>query len=440
VWDDDMLLGTQGINEKGHLEIGGCDAVELARRFGTPLYVMDEADIRRRCREFRRAFETRHADCAIAFAAKAFLNLAMCRIADQEGLWMDVASDGEVRTAATAGFPAEKLYLHGNYKKEEELSHALEVGVGLIVVDSEWELEVLRRAASRLNKKARILIRVTPGVESHTHTYIETGQIDNKFGLPAATGQALRAVRAALAMPEIELVGLHCHIGSQVFVLKPFETATRIMVSLAAQIRDELGFTAREINMGGGLGVRYRSSDSPPSAEEYADAIISSARDSARRHRFPMPHLVVEPGRAVVGEAGTTLYSVGVVKVIPGARTYVSVDGGMSDNPRPALYQAVYEAIVADKADVEPSETVTIAGRHCESDILIHGIELPHIEPGDILAVQTTGAYNFTMASNYNRFPRPAVVLVADGRADIIVERQTEEDLLRGEIIPERLA
>jgi len=435
-----MLLGTQRITENGRLEIGGCDAVELAGRFGTPLYVLDEAHVRHCCREYRRTFESRYPNTLTYYAGKAFLCPAMCRIADQEGLGLDVASGGELHTALRADFPTDRILLHGNNKAQWEIEMGLEARVGRIVVDSLYELEVVNTLAGQRGQVVDILVRITPGVKAKTHTLIQTGQIDTKFGLAIETGQALVGCRRALELPNLNLRGIHCHIGSQVLGLKFFEVATKVMTDFMAQLRDELRYEIEELNIGGGLGVRYLATDDSPTFDEYAATIIVALRQALDWHNLRPPRLMHEPGRSIVGEAGTTLYAVGVVKEIPGVRKYVAVDGGIYENPRPALYQAEYEAIVANKADHQPAERYTIAGKHCETDVLYSDLELPHVEPGDIVAVQTTGAYHHSMASNYNRLCRPAVVLVNDGSADIIVRREELEDLVSHDVIPERLA
>ncbi len=434
------LVGTQRVNELGHLEIGGCDAVDLTRRFGTPLFVVDEELVRENCRRYKAAFSQHYPEEArIAYAAKAFITTAMCKLVDQEGLWLDVSSGGELYTAVVSEFPAERIYLHGNYKTDDELRYALDVGVYCIVVDSADELHVLNSLAGSLNKRVKVMLRVTPGVEAHTHEYIRTGQVDTKFGIPLAHGCALDAARLALSMDWLELVGFHCHIGSQVFEVEPYRIAIELMVEFAAQVASELGFVFSELNLGGGLGVRYTDEDDPPTIEEFIGAICEAVMDECKRHSLPLPTLIVEPGRSIIGEAGTTLYTIGVVKEIPGVRVYVSVDGGMSDNPRPALYGARYSAIIANKASQQPNLLCTVVGRHCEADVLIKDIHLADPRRGDILAVFCTGAYHYSMASNYNRFPRPAVVLVRDGNADLIVARESWEDLTRNDLIPQRL-
>lgn len=429
---DSMLRGTMRVNEKGHLEIGGCDCVELARRFGTPLYVMDEALIRENCRRYKNAFAQNYpAEARVCYAGKAFLTLAMCRLVWEEGLYLDVASGGELFTALQAKFPPERIYMHGNFKSEEELKLAVRNGVGRVVVDCMEELERLNSIAEAEGKVADILLRLTPGVEAHTHEYIRTGQIDTKFGFHIENGIAFEAVKRALSLKNLRLHGFHCHIGSQVFETEPYRIAAEQVFSFAAAVRSETGFEMRELNLGGGLGVRYVPEDDPPSIETFVAQICSTVKGFAEKYGFDLPVLAVEPGRSIVGEAGTTLYTIGVVKEIPNVRTYVSVDGGMSDNPRPALYGARYFAVVANKADQPADKIVTVAGKHCESDILIKDIALASPQPGDILAVFTTGAYHYSMASNYNRFPRPAVVFVKDGEAKLVVRRETYDDLLK---------
>lgn len=434
-----MLLGTQRINERGHLEIGGCDTLELAQQFGTPLYVMDEAAIREECRSLRTAYEKRYPDSLMLFAAKSFMTMAICRIMDQEGMGLDLSSGGELYTALKAGFPLERAYLHGNNKATWELALALDSGVGRIVLDNEREMDLLQEVAAAKGKVQYVLLRVTPGIKPQTHTYIQTGQIDTKFGLGISTGCALKGLRKAISLPNLKVVGLHCHIGSNILGLDSFEMAARLMVRFAAHVRDELGLTTKELNLGGGVGVRYLSDEKPPTPEEYAEAVITGLHDELEKYGLPKPRLLQEPGRAIVGEAGTTLYTVGAIKDVPGIRRYVSVDGGMSDNPRPALYQAKYEALLANNPVAPATQKVRVAGKHCETDNLIFEISLPDISTGDILAVQTTGAYNYSMSSNYNRLPRPAVVLVADGKADLIVRRETLDDLLAHDVVAERL-
>lgn len=440
-----MLFGTQRINSQGHLEIGGCDTVELAQSFGTPLYVMDETLVRRNCRDFLESFRKRYPNTDIAFAGKAFLNTAMCRILDQEGMSLDVASAGELYTALKAGFPVERIYFHGVNKTEGELSMGLDNRVGRIVVDNLRELELLNALAVAAGKKADILLRLTPGIDPHTHKLIRTGQADTKFGMNIKDGTAMTAVRHALDCPGIRLWGIHCHVGSQLLDTEAHTGAVCIFVEFVKQVLDETGYQVEEVNTGGGLGIRYVEEHVPPTIDEFAERVVGTFTACLRDAGLDwQPKLIQEPGRSVVGTAGTTLYTVGPVKNVPiteapGHRTYVIVDGGLMDNPRPGFYQAVYTAFVANRANAPASEIVTVSGKHCETDTLIANTTIAPVESGDIMAVLCTGAYNYSMASNYNRFPRPAVVLVADGQADIVVKRETLDDVIRNDVIPERL-
>jgi len=431
------LRGTMRINADGCLEIGGVSALALARKFGTPLYVVDEALFRENCRRYREAFGP---DNRVVYAGKALLCTAICRLVEEEGLYLDVASGGELYTALAARFPPERVYFHGNNKSPEEIRQGLETGVGRFVVDSLYEMELLNHLAGEAGVQPGILLRLTPGIEAHTHEYVRTGQIDSKFGLPIATGQALAGVRRALASPHLKLLGLHCHIGSQIFDLEPFQEAARVMLAFAAEVQAATGWFPEELNLGGGLGIYYVEGDDPPTIEGFAAAVLDAVRETCKTLAVPLPQVVVEPGRSIAGPAGTTLYTVGAVKEIPGVRLYAIVDGGMGDNIRPALYQAQYEAALANRITERPATTVTIAGKYCESgDVLIQKVHLPYPAAGDILAVPATGAYNYTMAMNYNRLPRPAMVLVKEGRAETIVSRESFEDLVCNDQIPERL-
>jgi len=424
-------------NERGHLVIGGADAMDLVERFGTPLYVLDEQAVRVRCRAYREAMGGAG---VIAYAAKALCTQAVLRIVDQEGLWLDLVSGGELHTALAAGFPPERVLLHGNNKSDEELRLAVETGVGRVVVDNFHELERLAAMARRFGRRVRVLLRVAPGVEAHTHEFIRTGQQESKFGFDLATGQALEALEHTLAEPYLEWYGFHCHIGSQILAVEPWEQAARIMMDLAAVAHQRTGQVMRELDLGGGLGIRYVPGDEPPSIEETVRRIRAAVAGAAEAARLPVPRLILEPGRSIVGEAGVTLYTVGSVKRVRGIPAYVAVDGGMADNPRYALYRALYSAVLANRPLEEPRERVCLVGRYCESgDIVIPELDLPVVEPGDVVAVFSTGAYNYSMSSQYNRFPRPAMVLVRDGEAEIIVERETYEDLLRHDRIPPSL-
>ena len=434
-----FFLGTQALNPEGHLEIGGCDAVELAQNYATPLIVMDEAHIRGQIRAMKAAFELQGAPIHIIYASKAFPCLAISKIAAQEGLWIDVASAGELLTALRADFPTERIVFHGNNKSDEELEMAVGARIGRVIVDNFDELGRLNRIAGEAGVKQPIMLRLTPAVDAHTHRLIQTGRIDTKFGFNIDGGMARRGVEAALAMENLELLGVGCHIGSQILDAPFFTLAAKLMVEFLAQIRDELGVEFPELDLGGGLGIRYLPEHEPPAMDDYAATLVGTVRENLEKHGLQMPNLAIEPGRSLVGEAGTTLYSVGTIKHIPGVRTYVSVDGGLSDNPRPALYEAKYFALNASKAAQEQSETVAIAGKHCETDVLIEEAQLADPQRGDIVAVYSTGAYAYAMASNYNRFRRPAVVLVNDGHADLIIERETLEDVLAHDLIPARL-
>jgi diaminopimelate decarboxylase len=430
-----FLLGTQRVNENGRLEIGGCDAVELAAQFGTPLYVMDEATLRANCRAYRAAFEARYPNVRVEYAAKAFLCVAMAQLIHEEGLHLDVASAGELHTALRAGFPPADLVFHGNNKSLDELRLAVASGVGRIVVDSFYELDLLGQVAPLQRRPQDVLLRIAPGVDPHTHRRIRTGQADTKFGLNIESGAALEAVRRIVGTSSLIFAGLHCHIGSNLMDATAHVAAIEAVLDLAVQVRDETGLSVEELNVGGGLGIRYTPNDTPPTLDEFADSLVGALDDGLASRHLPQPLLLLEPGRSIVGEAGTTLYTVGAMKDVPlpgqaGTRHYVAIDGGMSDNPRPQLYDAVYSALVANKAGHAADFTARIAGKHCETDTLIDQTLIQHPEPGDVLAVQSTGAYNYSMASNYNRLPRPAVVFVHDGEARLVVRRETLDDLV----------
>ena len=434
------LQGTMRVNNVGHLEIGGCDAVALAKKFATPLYVMDESLIRANCREYVRIFEKYYPKTEVIYASKVFSTKAMCRVVEEENMGLDVVSGGELYTALQADFPAKRIYFHGNNKSAQELAMALKAHVGRIIVDNFYELDLLNELAKEEKMKANVLIRVSPGIDAHTHSYIKTGMIDSKFGLGIANGQALLGIEKAIGMKNIECKGIHCHIGSQIFDLHSYGEAVETMMAFVKTIKDHTGYEVEELNLGGGLGIYYTEEDTPQSIESLVVTIVKAVREAAEKYHTVLPKIIVEPGRSIVGEAGITLYTVGSVKDIPDIRKYVAVDGGMTDNPRPALYQARYEAALANKMNALPEEVVSIAGKCCESgDMLIWDIELPKVSSGDILAVSATGAYNYSMSSNYNRNVKPAVVFVKDGQADIVVKRETYEDLVRNDVIPEKM-
>ncbi|MDK2903011.1 MAG: diaminopimelate decarboxylase [Clostridiales bacterium] len=430
------LWGTMKINDKGHLEIGGCDTVSLAQRFGTPLYVMDDTQIRDACRRYVNAIQ-QYGNGMVLYAGKAFSNIAMCKLIQQEGLGLDVVSGGELYTAVKAGFPPERIYMHGNNKSYEELRMAVEYGVERIVIDSFHEVELLEQLAINYDKNISVSVRVKPGIDAHTHHYIKTGQQDSKFGFGIEDGQIYRIIEYILAQPHLELKGLHCHIGSQIFETDPYIETAKIMLRLMWDINDAYGLNMDEIDFGGGFGIRYVEEDNPLEPEDYINALYDGIKAYCDNNSRRYPRILIEPGRSIAGPAGITLYTVGAIKHIPDVRTYVSVDGGMADNPRPALYQAKYSAMIANKADKPAESTVSIAGKCCESgDMLIWDIGLPNVESGDILAVFDTGAYNYSMASNYNRLPIPAVVLVKDGRAELMIKRQSYDDLISHDCIP----
>jgi diaminopimelate decarboxylase len=412
--------------------IGGVGAADLVGRFGTPLHVIDETRMRANCREFVEAMRVlAPGPSRVLFASKALCTIATCQVAYDEGLGIDVVSPGEIYTALQARVPAEALFFHGSNKTPDEIAYGLEVGVGRFVVDNEYELTWLDRLARERGRRADILLRVTPGIEPHTHKAIVTGGVDSKFGFGLLGTSAESAVSQALGSPGVRLRGLHCHIGSQILELAPFTTAARALIAFAAEMRSS-GFVLEELNLGGGLGVRYLSEQVPPSREEYVRALADTVREWIGRHQMPAPTLLIEPGRSIVGDAGVTLYTVGAIKRIPGVRTYVSVDGGMYENPRPTLYDAHYEAVIATRAADAPTHRVAVAGRCCEQgDVLIWNADLPEVREGDLLAVFATGAYTFSMASNYNRYARPALVFARGGSAQIVVERESSADMVR---------
>lgn len=432
-----VLPVTAGVSDAGHLTLGGCDAVGLARAFGTPLYVFDEETLRGQCRAFREAFRSRYQDTAVAYAAKAYLGRALAAIMTQEGMDLDVVSGGELAIAASVSFPPERIHFHGNNKSEQELREALDYGIARIVADNFHEMCLLNGIALARGIRQKILLRLSPGIDPHTHAHTTTGTLDSKFGIPLPTGQAEAAVRQALAMPGLELVGLHVHLGSPIFDLKPYRQAVDAVMAFAAQMRDRHGFELREFSPGGGFAVAYRPDQRPPTPDDYAAVIVTGLKDACERRRLQPPALVIEPGRSIVARAGVALYTVGSSKDVPDVRRFVSVDGGMGDNIRPALYDSKYAAVVANKMGDARRETVTVAGKFCESgDILLCDADLPPLAPGDVLAMPAAGAYALAMASNYNASLRPAIVLVKDGQAKLMRHRETYEDLMRCDVWP----
>lgn len=421
--------------KNNELYIGDISTVELAKEYKTPLYVIDEAFVRRKCQRYVNAFKVKERGNRVAYAGKAFLTLAMCQLINEEGLCLDVVSGGELYTAIKAGFPLSKVYFHGNNKTLEEIDMGIKNGVGRFVADNFYEIEKINELAGKYNKVQKILLRITPGIEAHTHEYIKTGQVDSKFGFTILNNNTLDAVKRAIELPNIELAGLHCHIGSQIFDIEPYEDAAEIMMSLIANIKGELGYELKELDLGGGFGIHYRSGDRPKTVEDFCCSIINKADEMAERLKINLPKLTIEPGRSIIGKAGTTLYTVGSIKEIPEVRKYVAVDGGMTDNIRPALYKAEYECIIANRVEDISKEKVTISGKCCESgDILLSDVDIPKVKSGDILAVLSTGAYGYSMSSNYNKIPKAAVVFVKDGKSKLVCRRQSYEDIISNEL------
>ena len=418
-----------------HLYVGGVDMVELAREQGTALYVMDEADMRTRMETYLAAFRSRYQNSDVVYASKAFLNKEAARIVADEGLCLDVSGGGELAIALAAGFPTERIFMHGNNKTPRELREAIQAGVGRIIIDSRIELKRISEIAGELGVVQPIYMRITPGVEADTHQYIRTGCEDSKFGFTMRDDFAYGCVKDVLAAPNVRLAGLHCHIGSQIFALHSYPEAVEVMVELMARIEEGYGYLIEELDVGGGLGIAYTADDKPASIDEFAETVTSAVHAACEKFGVPEPRLLTEPGRSLVATAGVTLYTVGILKTLPGIRKYVAVDGGMSDNIRTALYHADYEPVIANKAGQPRTEIVTIAGKHCESgDAVVIDMPMQHPDLGDIVAVFGTGAYCYTMASNYNGQPRPAIVFVKDGQARVTTRRETYEDLMSRDI------
>jgi diaminopimelate decarboxylase len=427
---------TAEVNKQGHLFIGGCDVVDLAEEFGTPLYLFDEFTLRHKCREFKDEFRKYYPDTLVIYASKAILNRALALIFKEEGLGLDAVSGGELSIAHSVDFPLDKVYFHGNNKTPEELNLALNLEVGRIVVDNFYELELLNELAGGRGISQNILLRLTPGVDPHTHQYTTTGTIESKFGFPVATGQAEEAVNQALSASNLNLLGLHFHLGSPVSEVQPYELAMEIVLSFAGEMNRKFGFNLSEFNIGGGFAVPYTLDSIVPTITDYAGAVIGKLNDLISELELSRPRLIIEPGRAIVGQAGVALYKVGAIKDTPGIRKYVCIDGGMSDNIRPALYGAKYEALLANKALETERDMVTIAGKLCESgDILVKDINLAPAHPGDIIAIPVCGAYSIPMASNYNAISRPAIVMVKENRAHLIRRRETYQDMMGLDLI-----
>lgn len=433
----DFVMKCLSVNRKGNLSIGGCDLADIAAEYGTPSYVMDEDEIRENCRVYTNAMNEYYDGKGIVlYASKALSCKYIYRIMKEEGMGVDVVSGGELYTAIKAGFPAERIYFHGNNKTDDEIKMALEYGVGRIVADNVFELESINKIAGEMGKTADIMFRIKPGIDAHTHSFVQTGQIDSKFGVALETGEAEEFALKADGMPNINVVGVHCHIGSQIFELAPFELAAEKMMNFIADMKDRHGIEIDELNLGGGYGIKYTESDTPIDYDKYIRAVSKVVRGISESRGVKLPFIVMEPGRSIVAEAGLTVYKVGAVKEIPNIRTYISVDGGMGDNPRYILYQSEYEAARVRDPLAEKTMVATIAGKCCESgDILVENARLPEVKAGDLIAVLATGAYNYSMASNYNRIPRPPIVMVSGGKARLAVKRESYDDLIANDLI-----
>lgn len=439
--DGDNMTENLKINAAGHLEIGGCDTIDLVEKYGTPLYVMDEMVIRNNCRVYKKALDKYYdGKGLVLYASKAFCTIAACKIANQEGLGLDVVSGGELYTAIKADFPMDKVYFHGNNKTIDELEMGIENNVGRFVVDNETELHNIEKIAAKKGKKVKILFRIKPGIDANTHEAVMTGQIDSKFGVALENREAHEIIAKAAKMKNIEVVGVHCHIGSQIFGIEPFMKTAEVMINFIAEIREEFDIHLNELNLGGGFGIRYTEKDAYLEYDQFVESVSKVVKRVAKEKNIKDLCILIEPGRSIVGSAGITLYEVGNVKNIEGVRKYISIDGGMCDNPRYALYNSEYTALLANKPNSAKDDVVTIAGKCCESgDLIAKDIKMPKTQAGDIIAVLATGAYNYSMAMNYNRIEKPPVVLVKDGKDRLIVRRETYEDLIRNDMIPDDL-
>lgn len=431
-----MLPEHLKVNEEGHLEIGGCDTVDLAEQFGTPLYVMDENLIRRICRDYKDSFAMYYQGKGTpVYASKAFCCKEMCRIIKSEGLDLEIVSGGELYTALAAGFDPAHIHFNGNNKTCDEIRYALEQNVGHILVDNIEELHMIQKYGEVMNRITPVSLRIKPGIDAHTHQFIRTGQIDSKFGFALETGEAMQAVKETLTLPNLQLRGVQCHIGSQIFDITPFEEAARVMLHFMDDVRKEMGYTIEILDLGGGFGIRYTDADEPVPYRDYMQRVSKVVHETCRELSMQVPYIYIEPGRSIVGEAGLTLYTVGSVKEIPGVRNYVAVDGGMTDNPRYILYQSSYDVLLANHADKTPDYTATIAGRCCESgDLIQENVKIAKPKASDLVAVLATGAYNYSMASNYNRVNRSPVIMVRGGSPRVVIRRESYEDLVRNDL------
>ena len=421
---------TNQINQAGHLTIGGVDSLKLAKEYGTPLVVYDVSQIRNQIRAFKKVFEEEQVNYAVSYASKAFASIAMYQVANEEGAYTDVVSAGELYTAMKANFPMERISFHGNNKSKEELEMAVKNHVGKIMIDNFYEINLLNQVLEEQDSEINVMLRITPGISAHTHEYDQTGQVDSKFGFDLKSGQADKALQEVLKNKRMHMLGIHAHIGSQIFELNGFEMAAAKLVDVAASWKEKYDYTAQIINVGGGFGIKYVQEDHPLKPEEFVKAIVKAIKDEATKHNFPIPEIDIEPGRSIVGPAGYNLYKVGSMKEIPGLVPYVAVDGGMGDNIRPALYQAKYETVLANDPQRRASQEFHVAGKYCESGDILADAKLPSLKAGDILAMLDTGAYGYSMASNYNRNPRPAVVFVENGKEQLVIKRESLEDLI----------
>ena len=420
------------VNENGHLQISGCDCVNLARKYGTPLYILDEFTIRTQCRKFITEFKNRNQNTDVLYACKAFFCKALALLLKQEGMGLDVVSGGELAVAIATRFACENIYFHGNNKSATELAEALNYRVGHIVVDNFYELRLLNNLARKRNLKQKILLRLSPSIDAHTHKFTTTGVLDSKFGFALATGQAEEATALAMQSTNLDLVGLHCHLGSPIFETSPYELAINLLTKFAKEMNSKYGFVMQEFSPGGGYAVQYMRGKSAPTIEHYSQVLTDTLRKACHENEIVSPKFLIEPGRSIIAQAGVALYTVGAMKEIPGLTTYVFVDGGMGDNIRPALYDAQYEALVANKAGMVETLTAKIAGRYCESgDVLIKDTQIAQVNTGDLIAMPVSGAYALPMSSNYNMATRPAVIMIGDGKSRLIRRRETYKDLIK---------
>ncbi len=432
------LYGTMKVNSDGILNIGGIKTTDLIQKYGTPLLVIDEKELMDNIDQYNNSFAKYYSNYKVVYGGKTFLNRTICKILGKKDMGLDVVSGGELFIAIKAGFPASDILFHGNNKLQDEIEMALQYGIGRFIIDNQQEAQLVNRLAGKMGKKVNAILRVAPGIKAHTHEYIVTGHLDSKFGVSFAGGMAREVLKKyIIEFENLNITGIHAHIGSQIFDLESYQKLIEVLFEFLEKVRQDTGEVLTELDLGGGLGVPYLRSDNPPSIAEFVRIITEAVKNATSEYNYPLPRIIVEPGRSIIGTAGTTLYQVGSIKQVPGNSKYIAVDGGMTDNIRPALYNANYEAILANRCYDEKEDRVNIAGKCCESgDILIKGAELPSANRGDILAITVTGAYTYSMASNYNGIPRPAVVLVKDGEDNLINKRESYEDLLRNDIVP----